>query len=179
MVTPRQWSTVDGQREPPEQAAARARALLHLVKDPEVPVLSVVELGVVRGVEVEDGAVTVTVTPTYSGCPAMHVIEAGIVAALQDAGFLKVTVKTIYAPAWTTDWITESAREKLREYGIAPPGATAAESIVPFGRTERRIACPFCGSSNTSLQSEFGATACKSLHICHDCREPFEHFKTF
>jgi len=149
--------------------------------DPEVPVLSIVELGIVRGVEVDraSDSVTVTVTPTYSGCPAMHAIEAEIRSALQAAGFPNVLLKTVYAPAWTTDWISEPAREKLRGYGIAPPGTTATGPLVSLGRAPSRIPCPFCGSSNTTLQSEFGATACKSLHVCHACRQPFEHFKAF
>ena len=156
-----------------------ALALLQLVKDPEVPVLSVVELGVVRGVEVSGGVATVTITPTYSGCPAMEVIEAGITAALLAGGFKSVELRTVYAPVWTTDWMSDAAKEKLRAYGIAPPGKVTAEQLVPLGRTARSVACPFCGSPNTVLESEFGATACKSLHVCHSCHQPFEHFKTF
>ena len=148
--------------------------------DPEVPVLSVVELGIVRNVEVDEaGAATVTVTPTYSGCPAMRVIEEEIVAALEAGGFGAVVVKTAYAPAWTTDWIPEAAREKLRAYGIAPPGQVTTEQLVPLGPVVRRVACPFCGSHDTETTSEFGATACKSLHVCRACRQPFEHFKAF
>jgi len=160
---------------------ARALGCLEAVMDPEVPVLSIVELGIVREIAVDPASdgVTVTVTPTYSGCPAMHTIEAEIRSALLAAGFRSVTLKTVYAPAWTTDWIAPPAREKLREYGIAPPGTLAAEPLVSLGGPPGRIACPFCGSSNTSLQSEFGATACKSLHVCRACRQPFEHFKTF
>jgi ring-1,2-phenylacetyl-CoA epoxidase subunit PaaD len=165
----------DEERLSPEGALA----LLHLVKDPEVPVLSVVELGVVRGVEVSGGVATVTITPTYSGCPAMEVIEAGITAALLAGGFRGVELKTVYAPVWTTDWMSDAAKEKLRAYGIAPPGKVTAEQLVPLGRTVRSATCPFCGSPNTVLESEFGATACKSLHVCHSCRQPFEHFKTF
>lgn len=141
--------------------------------------LSIVELGIVRDVSVEGSAVTVTVTPTYSGCPAMRTIEEGIVTALQAADFARVRIKTVYAPAWTTDWIEAPAREKLRSYGIAPPEPTRAEPLVQLAPTPRRTPCPFCGSSNTSLESEFGATACKSLHTCHACRQPFEHFKGF
>jgi ring-1,2-phenylacetyl-CoA epoxidase subunit PaaD len=172
---------VTGPQATTAQAAARARASLERVMDPEVPVLSVVELGIVRDVEVDPvtSGVTVTVTPTYSGCPAMHAIEAEIRKALLLAGFPSVALKTVYAPAWTTDWISPPAREKLREYGIAPPGTTGAGPLVSLGRAPSRIPCPFCGSTNTSLQSEFGATACKSLHTCHACRQPFEHFKTF
>lgn len=168
-------SESDPERFSPESALA----LLQLVKDPEVPVLSVVELGVVRGVEVNDGVATVTITPTYSGCPAMEVIEAGIMDALLAGGFRSVEIKTVFAPAWTTDWMSEAAKEKLRGYGIAPPGKVTAEQLVPLGRTVRSVACPFCRSPNTVLESEFGSTACKSLHVCRACRQPFEHFKTF
>lgn len=157
----------------------RALEILETVKDPEVPVLSVVELGVVRKVEIEGDSVTVTLTPTYSGCPAMRVIEDDIRVALEAGGFREVTLKTVYAPAWTTDWMSAPAREKLRAYGIAPPHLVTAEQLVPLGRTVRTIACPFCGSSNTTTESEFGSTACKSLHVCHSCRQPFEHFKSF
>jgi ring-1,2-phenylacetyl-CoA epoxidase subunit PaaD len=153
--------------------------VLQAVKDPEVPVLSVVELGVVRGAEVEGDGVTVTITPTYSGCPALHVMEAEITAALVRAGFGEVTVRTVYSPAWTTDWIPAAAREKLRAYGIAPPGPAAPEAPVLLGPTVRNVPCPFCGSPNTVRESEFGPTACKSLHTCRSCRQPFEHFKSF
>jgi len=151
--------------------------LLEAVKDPEVPVLSVVELGVVRRVEVEGARAIVTITPTYSGCPAMKLIEEEITGALRAGGYEAVEVRTVYAPAWTTDWIPEPAREKLRAYGIAPPGA--ADAPISLGPTARRVACPFCGSDRTMLQSEFGSTACKSLHVCHACHQPFEHFKPF
>jgi ring-1,2-phenylacetyl-CoA epoxidase subunit PaaD len=171
---------VPSAEQPPESPEARARTALESVMDPEVPVLSVIELGIVRDIvsDPASSAVTVTVTPTYSGCPAMHAIEAEITAALRAAGFRDVALKTVYAPAWTTDWIAEPAREKLRSYGIAPPGPALTE-LVPLGRAPRRLACPFCGSADTSLVSEFGATACKSLYSCHSCRQPFEHFKPF
>jgi len=152
---------------------------LHAVKDPEVPVLSVVELGVARGAEISGDRVTVTITPTYSGCPALHVMEREIREALTAAGFGEVIVKTVYAPAWTTDWIPAPAREKLRAYGIAPPGPVGAEPLIPLGPTVRTVTCPYCGSSNTTRESEFGPTACKSLHVCHSCQQPFEHFKAF
>jgi ring-1,2-phenylacetyl-CoA epoxidase subunit PaaD len=159
--------------------AAEAISILETVKDPEVPVLSVVELGVVRHVEVSGAAVTVTITPTYSGCPALHAIERDIESALRAGGFETVTLKTEYAPAWTTEWMSEPAKEKLRAYGIAPPGHVTAQQLQPLGATVRTVSCPFCGSPNTSLESEFGPTACKSLHSCHNCHQPFEHFKTF
>ncbi len=165
---------VTGHRSP--VTAEQALALLHLVKDPEVPVLSVVELGVVREVVVEGDAVRVTITPTYSGCPALQAIERDITAALAQAGFERIFLKTVYAPAWTSDWLSDTAKAKLRQYGIAPPRRVAA---VALGPTVRSVACPRCGSAVTELISEFGATACKALYQCRACREPFEHFKEF
>ena len=149
------------------------------VKDPEVPVLSVVELGVVRDATVDaDGTVSVTVTPTYSGCPAMRVIEESIRDALLLRGAPAVTVTTVYTPAWTTDWMPESARAKLEAYGIAPPGAVAAsEDLVPLRRAGAAPRCPFCKSPRTQLRSEFGSTACKALWVCAECTQPFEQFK--
>ena len=160
-------------------ASEQVLDLLQSVKDPEVPVLSVVELGVVRSAEVEGETVTVTITPTYSGCPALHVMEAEIRAALLAGGFREVEVRTVYAPAWTTDWIPPEAREKLRAYGIAPPGAAPGPGLVSLAPTVRTITCPFCGSANTTRESEFGPTACKSLHVCRSCQQPFEHLKAF
>jgi ring-1,2-phenylacetyl-CoA epoxidase subunit PaaD len=159
---------------------ARERVLdvLRQVMDPEVPALSVVHLGIVRDVELSDtGAVTVVVTPTYSGCPAMRVIESDIVGALAAAGFADVQVRTIYAPAWTTDWMSAEAREKLRRYGIAPPPSAQVDELVPLLRRPPRVECPFCGSSDTVMRSEFGSTACKALVYCLDCHQPFELFK--
>ena len=155
-------------------------AALDEVPDPEVPAISVVELGVVRDVEIDGSAVTVVVTPTYSGCPAMRVIEREIVEALAAGGFADAEVRTVYQPAWTTDWIPAEAREKLRAYGIAPPGprdTDEASSLVPLLRRSERVACPYCGSRNTELRSEFGSTACKSTLVCNECRQPFEQFK--
>jgi len=144
---------------------------LRTVPDPEIPVVDVVSMGIVRDVEETPDNVTVTITPTYSGCPAMQEIEGSIRDALHEAGYAQIETKTQIAPAWTTDWITEDARERLREYGIAPPErrcASQAGSTTP---------CPFCNSEDTRLQSEFGSTPCKALHVCHDCRQPFERFK--
>lgn len=152
-------------------------AILDEVKDPEVPVLSVVELGIVRGVESTGDGVVVTVTPTYSGCPAMRVIEEDITAALRAHGAAAVVVKTSYSPAWTTDWIPAEAREKLRAYGIAPPGASDHDAPVSLGRRRAAVRCPYCGSVDTQLRSEFGSTACKSMHVCSGCSQPFEEFK--
>ena len=148
------------------------------VPDPEVPVISVVELGIVRGLEVtEAGAVTVTITPTYSGCPAMFEIEKDVRAALEAAGASSVDVRTVLSPAWTTDWIPESAREKLRRYGIAPPGKADGGALVTLTRARPPVPCPWCGSSATELRSEFGSTACKAIHVCTSCRQPFDEFK--
>ena len=152
-------------------------AVLDEVKDPEVPVLSVVELGVVRDVEITGDAVRVTVTPTYSGCPAMAVIERDIADALREHGVANVEIRTSYTPPWTTDWISAPAREKLRAYGIAPPGPADHDAPIQIGRRRPPVRCPFCGSLRTELRSEFGSTACKAIHVCEDCRQPFEEFK--
>jgi ring-1,2-phenylacetyl-CoA epoxidase subunit PaaD len=156
----------------------RAMAVLDTVPDPEVPAISVVELGIVRDVEVAaDAATTVTITPTYSGCPAMFEIEKDIRTALEAAGASRVEVRTVLSPAWTTDWIQPAAREKLRAYGIAPPGRAEPGGLVTLTRARTPVACPFCGSSDTRLQSEFGSTACKAIHVCNSCRQPFDEFK--
>ena len=154
-------------------------AWLEGVKDPEVPVLSVVELGVVRDASVDaDGAVTVIVTPTYSGCPAMRMIEESIHDTLVAKGVRRVTVQTVFTPAWTTDWIPEAARVKLEAYGIAPPGpAPTSSELVPLRRAGTAPRCPFCKSARTALRSEFGSTACKALWVCRECTQPFEQFK--
>ena len=155
-------------------------AVLDTVMDPEVPVLSVRELGIVRDVVVDgSGAVTVTVTPTYSGCPAIRVIEEDIVAALRVAGFADVRVQTTYSPAWTTDWIPESARAKLKAYGIAPPSrADSGGGLVQLMRVRAAAQCPYCDSRQTEVRSEFGTTACKSVNWCRACGQPFEEFKS-
>jgi ring-1,2-phenylacetyl-CoA epoxidase subunit PaaD len=157
----------------------RVLAILETVKDPEVPVVSVVELGIVRKVAVEGTHVTITITPTYSGCPAMREIEQDIRAALTAEGIDEVTLETVHAPAWTTDWIGAEAREKLRRYGIAPPGAAEHGGLVAIAKRRAAAVCPRCGSNNTELKSEFGSTACKAMHVCNACREPFDEFKAF
>lgn len=151
--------------------------VLNTVMDPEVPVISVVELGIVRDVAIQDEAVTITITPTYSGCPAMHEIEADIRTALLARGVRDVKVKLVLSPAWTTDWIGPEAREKLRAYGIAPPGRAEPQGLITLTRARAPVPCPFCGSSDTRLQSEFGSTACKAIHVCNSCRQPFDEFK--
>jgi len=157
--------------------ASEAWRLLGHVPDPEVPVISVVDLGIVRAIdEAADGALEVVLTPTYSGCPATEVIEASIVAALTHAALGPVRVRTQRAPAWTTDWISEAGRRKLHEYGIAPPGPVGDSAPVRVVRREA-VSCPRCRSVATERLSAFGATACKALYRCTACREPFEHFK--
>ncbi len=153
--------------------------ILDTVKDPEVPVLSVVELGIIRDAEATDDGVVVTITPTYSGCPAMRAIESDIRAALMGHGIASVELRTVYAPAWTTDWIGPAAREKLVAYGIAAPGERRAADVVPLRRRAPSTACPYCGSNDTERKSEFGSTACKSIWVCRACRQPFEEFKAF
>jgi len=163
---------------PPSRAAILE--ILDSVKDPEVPVLSVRELGIVRDVDVEpSGAVTVTVTPTYSGCPAIQVIEDDILAALDDAGITNARVVTSYAPAWTTDWIGPEARAKLKAYGIAPPRPVEQGGLVQLLRARTAPPCPYCDSRDTEIRSEFGPTACKSICWCRSCGQPFEEFKGF
>lgn len=161
----------------------RVWQLLTNVKDPEIPMIDVVELGVVRNVLVEHDSVRVDITPTYSGCPAMQVIEREIESTLEANGFANVVVRTIYSPAWTTDWLSDETKEKFRSYGIAPPrGNTEAAGIaelVSIRRAQPATVCPFCGSSNTERKSEFGSTACKSIHFCNNCHQPFDHFKDF
>jgi len=162
-----------------DKPEARAWAVLEQVLDPEVPALSVCDLGIVREVRLEAAVLSVWLTPTYSGCPATEAIECAVREALQLAGFSTVRTELRRSPAWTTDWISDDGRRKLREYGIAPPqaGAGAAVAEAPIRVVARGVACPRCGSAHTERLSAFGATACKALHRCLDCREPFEHFK--
>lgn len=147
------------------------------VADPEIPVINLVELGVVRDIHVENDHLQVDITPTYSGCPAMKMMEQEIVETLNTKGFDNVQVKTVYSPAWTTDWMSEETKRKMNEYGIAPPGKVSREDSNPFQRSERTVACPVCASEDTRLTSEFGSTACKALYHCNNCHQPFEHFK--
>ena len=152
-------------------------AVLDTVTDPEVPVLTVLDLGVVRDVQqAPDGKVTVTITPTYSGCPAMNVIEINIRAALQEAGYDAVEVRTVLRPAWTTAWMTQRGKDRLREYGIAPPQEATADPLALFGEA-KVVPCPQCQSTHTKLISQFGSTACKAMYKCLDCLEPFDYFK--
>jgi len=144
------------------------------VVDPEIPVLSIADLGVLREVAVDGDHVEVAITPTYSGCPAMNMIAVEIELALERAGFRRPTIRTVLSPAWTTDWMSEEGRQKLRAYGIAPPQGSSSRRAL-FGA--QAVTCPQCGSENTELLSEFGSTSCKALWRCKSCREPFDYFK--
>ena len=158
-----------------------ARAVAETVTDPELPMLSLADLGVLRDVRVEDGTVVVEITPTYSGCPAMGVMRADLLHALHRAGFADVDVRTVLSPAWTTDWISDAGRRKLAAGGIAPPGAAPVRAAGPvplqLTPTRRTAPCPVCGSPDTEQTSEFGPTACKALLRCRACGEPFEMVK--
>jgi len=152
-------------------------ALLEQVNDPEVPVLSILDLGIVREVRT-DGAVTeVIITPTYSGCPAMDVIKTQIRILLAAHGYEDVRVTTVLSPAWTTDWMSQKGKEKLEAFGIAPPTPLQQVCHTRLFHREEAIRCPRCHSYHTSLISEFGSTACKALYRCEDCKEPFDYFK--
>jgi ring-1,2-phenylacetyl-CoA epoxidase subunit PaaD len=144
------------------------------VVDPEIPVLTIADLGVLRDVAVTDGQVEVAITPTYSGCPAMNMIALEIELALAREGIHEAKIRTVLSPAWTTDWMSDDGRRKLREYGIAPPQAGGGRRAL-FG--EQQVACPQCGSGDTEVLSEFGSTSCKALWRCRSCREPFDYFK--
>jgi ring-1,2-phenylacetyl-CoA epoxidase subunit PaaD len=144
------------------------------VVDPEIPVLTIADLGVLRDIAVSDGHVEVSITPTYSGCPAMNMIALEIELALEREGIRQPKIHTVLSPAWTTDWMNDDGRRKLREYGIAPPIAGSGRRAL-FG--EQQVACPQCGSGDTEVLSEFGSTSCKALWRCKSCREPFDYFK--
>jgi ring-1,2-phenylacetyl-CoA epoxidase subunit PaaD len=160
----------------------RARRIAAQVPDPELPMLTLADLGVLRGVSVgADGTVTASLTPTYSGCPAMSEMRADVAARLRGAGFERVEIRTVLDPPWTTDWITPEGHRKLRAYGIAPPGPAPRPAAGPvplvLGGIRRAVDCPRCGSADTEETSRFSATACKSLWRCRACLEPFEHVK--
>lgn len=157
--------------------AARARAIAERVLDPELPVLTLADLGVLRDVREDDGRVTVTITPTYSGCPALDEMRADLHRALRDAGYERVEIRTALTPAWTTDWISDDGRRKLAEHGIAPPQHKAGPVTLNLTPPVTRVRCPRCGSARTTELSRFSSTACKALRRCADCSEPFEHVK--
>ncbi len=150
-------------------------AYLEEVSDPEIPVLTVVDLGVIRSVSLTNELCTIVITPTYSGCPAMKVIEDDIITLLKEKGIPNIKVELTLYPAWTTDWLTENGKSKLREYGIAPPENEVDKSVLFSEPTV--VPCPLCKSKNTRMISQFGSTACKAHHQCNDCLEPFDYFK--
>lgn len=150
--------------------------LLTHVPDPEIPVLNIMELGIIRDVRYENDLLTIDITPTYSGCPAIEVMKEDICSILLLNGIPKFELNLVYSPAWTTDWISEEALLKLKRYGIAPPSGINKDIAL---EVDENIKCPFCESETTELRSWFGSTACKSLYFCNSCNQPFEHFKKF
>lgn len=151
-------------------------SVLNEIPDPEIPVISIVDLGVIRDIDVQQKNVTVTITPTYSGCPAMKRIEDDVTQRLKAEGFEEVKITTIYNPPWTTDWLSVEAKIKLQNYGIAPPEERTSDKSFLTGR-QKQITCPRCKSKNTLMVSQFGSTACKALYKCNDCLEAFDYFK--
>jgi ring-1,2-phenylacetyl-CoA epoxidase subunit PaaD len=150
--------------------------LLKEIADPEIPVISIVDLGILRDIEIKEDKVVVSITPTYSGCPAMQAISDEIVSTLKSNGIDNAEIKMVYHPVWTTDWLTDDAKERLRIYGIAPPEKASADKNLLLAQP-KKIHCPRCNSLHTELISQFGSTACKALYRCLDCREPFDYFK--
>jgi len=150
--------------------------LLEQVSDPEIPVLTIMDMGVVRAIKEIDDTIHIDLTPTYSGCPAMQTIADEIKVCLKANGFEQVEVNEVLTPAWTTDWLTEKGRQKLQEYGIAPPEESSVNKSLLKGEP-KQVTCPHCKSKNTEMISQFGSTACKSLYKCNDCLEPFDYFK--
>jgi ring-1,2-phenylacetyl-CoA epoxidase subunit PaaD len=147
---------------------------LERVKDPEIPVISVVEMGIVRDIAVSNDRVTVTMTPTFSGCPALHVIRTDIEAAVGRLTPLEVVVETVLYPPWSSDWISDDGRQKLKAFGLAPPARHGGNLLVTFYDS---VACPYCESTNTTVKNDFGPTLCRAIHFCNSCRQPFEQFK--
>lgn len=146
------------------------------VEDPEIPVLNVIDLGVVREIAYEAETLVVTITPTYSGCPAMKTIEKDIAEVLEEYGVTNYRIETVLSPAWTTDWMSDEGKLKLHQVGIAPPVGHSADKSLLMGKI-RTVRCPICGSEDTQMVSQFGSTACKALYKCENCLEPFDHFK--
>ena len=151
--------------------------LLEEIPDPEIPVLTIHDLGVVRKIDEINNEIIVTITPTYSGCPAMNQFEADIVTTLNKQGYDKVSIVTTYDPPWTTDWLSEEAKKKLQDYGIAPPEQKTTDKNALLVDDRKSVTCPQCKSTNSKMISQFGSTACKSLYQCNDCMEPFDYFK--
>ena len=151
--------------------------LLEEIPDPEIPVLTIHDLGIVRKIDEINNEIIVTITPTYSGCPAMNQFEADILTTLNKQGYDKVSIVTTYDPPWTTDWLSEEAKKKLQDYGIAPPEQKTTDKNALLVDDRKSVTCPQCKSTNSKMISQFGSTACKSLYQCNDCMEPFDYFK--
>ena len=164
---------------------AELEAAVRAVPDPELPVISIADLGILRDIRVIGERVVVTITPTYSGCPAMDAIRTDVTQACHDEGYDDVEVRTVLSPAWTTDWMTDEGKAALESYGVAPPGKVSTGKVffplamVSTSSTTEDVKCPQCGSLDTRELSRFGSTACKALWSCNSCREPFDHFKAF
>lgn len=149
-------------------------ALLSVIPDPEIPVITIAELGILRAVKIDGNEIIIEITPTYSGCPAIQAIEDDIRKKLEEKGYSNFNIRKVYSPVWTTDWMSEAAKEKLRKYGISPPGKLNALNKISG---DRQVACPRCDSTDVKLVSLFGSTACKALYTCNTCKEPFDQFK--
>lgn len=148
------------------------------IPDPDIPVISITELGLVRNVEIDSsGKIIVSLTPSYSGCPAMQLFKEDIVSALRAKGVKEIEVKTVYSPSWTTDWISEAAKIKMKKHGIAPPEKVSQDLSLIFPETKKQVTCPWCNASDTKRTSQFGSTPCKALWFCNTCQQPFELFK--
>lgn len=152
----------------------RVWQILDEVRDPEIPAVSVVEMGLIRSVGLKDGQLVVTMTPTFAGCPAIEVMQAEIRARLSQAGQLQVEVRLTYSPPWCSDWITPAAREKLKAFGLSPPPLHAGQLATALAQAAR---CPYCDSDDTILKNDFGPTLCRAIYVCNNCRQPFEGFK--
>ena len=148
--------------------------LLDRVKDPEIPVVSVVEMGIIRRIEIEGRSVTVAMTPTFSGCPALNAMQSEIISVLKQAGFEDVAIQITHDPSWTSDWITPEARQKLKTFGLAPPPIHNGKFAILLLET---VHCPYCDSTNTSIKNSFGSSLCRAIYYCNDCQQPFEQFK--
>ena len=154
--------------------------VLSEIPDPDIPVVSITDLGLVRKVDADEQKIIVSLTPSYSGCPAMKFFQQEIVTALKEKDPRPVELKTVFFPAWTTDWISDSAKEKMRKHGIAPPEKVpVASRTALFGETQHNVHCPWCNSENTKRTSQFGSTPCKAIWFCNACQQPFEYFKCY
>ncbi len=162
---------------PSDEASTRVWDIAATVLDPEVPVLTIEDLGVLRSAEFVDGRAHVTITPTYSGCPAMDSIRTDVASALAEAGYPDATVELVLSPAWTTDWMSDDGKRKLTEFGIAPPSGLTPVRRTGSVRVALAVKCPQCGSLDTRETSRFGSTSCKALYTCNACQEPFDYFK--